>query len=362
MAEVCAVAVSTASGHYEVRIGRGLLDEVGSELRQRVGASRVAVVTDTVVEPLFAERVLGSLVSAGAQASTVVIPGGESSKTWEMAGVVLESLARHGLDRSDAIVALGGGVVGDLAGFCAATYMRGIAFVQVPTTLLAQVDSSVGGKTGVDLKAGKNLAGAFWQPVSVLADTGTLSSLDDEQWSCGLAEIAKAAILAGEPTLSRMEALTDGLLSREDAATSQAIESAVSFKATVVEADERESGIRECLNLGHTLGHALELLAGYEGVLHGVAVAEGIRFAAMLAERVLDVDPAWRARQEALLDALAIPRTGVPAAASVIEAMRSDKKARRGVVRFTLSTGPGQWEVCPVADDTLASALEMWES
>jgi 3-dehydroquinate synthase len=238
-----------------------------------------------------------------------------------------------------------------------------VAFAQVPTTLLAQVDSSVGGKTGVDLRAGKNLAGAFKQPLVVLADTAVLGSLPEPEWASGLAEVAKSAVIDSEEFLSWVERSEDGLRAREAAVVAEAVRRCVTFKARVVSADEREQGERECLNYGHTFGHALEAVAGYGTLAHGLAVAEGMRFAARLAVEVASAPMALVKRQDALLDALGLPfiaqRFEIQ---ELLGAMRSDKKARNGSIRFVLPTAPGEWRCEAVAESTIVEHLAAWQS
>jgi 3-dehydroquinate synthase len=319
------------------------------------------VVTDDVVGPLYRRRIVPSLVAAGIRTSEHTVPAGERSKSWERAGALLEHFAASGLDRTSAVVALGGGVVGDLAGFCAATYMRGIPVVQVPTTLLAQVDSAIGGKTAVDLDAGKNLAGAFWPPALVVSDVAALETLPESEGGNGRVEVGKTALRAGEQPLADLENDLDRVLARDHAAVTRCVADAAAFKASIVSADERESGLRECLNLGHTLGHALESVAGYGAIPHGVAVAEGLRFAALLAEQIAGADPDLTRRTTALL-----ARAGAPPlkarldATALLAAMRADKKSRNGVVRFVLLAAPGSWSVHEIADATLESALGRW--
>lgn len=352
------VPVHTENGVYEVVIGPGVLGETGQRVREVSASARCALVTDEHVGALYADGVAESLGSAGFEVSQIVVRPGERSKEWGAAGRVLEELAISGLDRTGLVVALGGGVVGDLAGFCAAVFLRGVEYVQLPTTLLAQVDSSVGGKTGVDLAAGKNLAGAFKQPLLVLADTDALLTLSDDEWSSGLGEVAKTAMLAGADAVADLETHAEPLLAREPVAVRLAVEAAVRHKAAVVAADERESGLRESLNYGHTLGHAIERVAGYGVVPHGAAVAEGMRFAARLARRVAAA-PEWVAgRQEALLDALGIGRPDYPRdVAALVEAMHADKKARGGQVRFALLAEPGEFVAVAVRDEVIADEL-----
>ena len=356
------VRARTSSGRYDVEIGPGLLGELGHRMRHVSDPRAVALITDETVGAAYGERVMASLEGAGIVPFRIDVPAGEVSKSWRVAGEVLERMAQSGLDRTDAVVALGGGVVGDLAGFCAATYMRGVRFAQVPTTLLAMVDSSVGGKTAVDLAAGKNLAGAFIQPVAVLADTDTLATLTDVEWRSGLAEVAKSAILDGEPFLGWLESHAAALLAREQEAVAEAVRASVSFKAGVVEVDERETGPRESLNYGHTLGHALERVLGYGVLPHGIAVAEGMRFASRLAVRVLGASESFVARQDALLDALDLPALRGDFDADALRlAMSGDKKARGGAPRFVLVEEPGSYAVIPVDDDLLARELLSWQ-
>lgn len=357
------VRIETAGGGYDVVIGPSALRTLGERLHAVTDAGRVALVADDTAWSHYGERTFSSLLGAGFRVSPVTVPAGEGSKSWDQAGAVLERLATAGVGRGDIVLALGGGVVGDLAGFCAAVYMRGVAFAQVPTTLLAQVDSSVGGKTGVDLAAGKNLAGAFWQPALVVADTSTLETLPAGEWRSGLAEIAKAALLAGGEDIEWLEENAERLAEADPQVVPEAIERAVAFKAGVVAADERESGLRECLNLGHTLGHALEVSAGYGALRHGEAVAEGMRFAARLAEDRFGAAPGLRERQERLLDRLGLgPLAVAPDAQELLRAMEIDKKVRDGEVRFVLMRGIGEFECVPVPAHVLRTAVERYAS
>lgn len=355
--------VSTPSASYEVVIGEGLLQTAGQRIRAVSAARSCAVVTDEHVYALLAADVCATLREADFDVSEIVVPAGERSKAWPAAGEVLERLADAGIDRSGLVVALGGGVIGDLAGFCAAVYLRGVDYVQLPTTLLAQVDSSVGGKTGVDLVAGKNLAGAFKQPLLVLADTGVLHTLPEAEWRSGLAEVAKAAMLSGPEQLAWMREHAERLSKRDRDAVAAAIQAAVQHKIDVVCADEHESGVRESLNYGHTLGHAIERVVGYGVIPHGVAVAEGMRFAAHLAARLLGASPGVAAEQERLLDALGIARPEYHVdVGELLVAMHADKKARAGTVRFALVPEPGRYVAVPVGDDVLEAEVRAWVS
>ncbi|MBN1192306.1 MAG: 3-dehydroquinate synthase [Coriobacteriia bacterium] len=357
---------------YDVVIGHGLLAESGQRIREVLDVSSAVLVSDETVRELYAGPVASSLREADVSVVEESIAAGEASKSWETAGDLLERFAASGLDRSSAVVALGGGVVGDLAGYCAAAYMRGISLVHLPTTLLAQVDSAVGGKTAVDLSAGKNLAGAFWPPRLVLADVDVLESLPAAEWTNGLVETAKAALLAGGDALARFERDIPEIVVRESAAVLGAVEDAVEFKAEVVSNDLREAGLRECLNLGHTLGHALELLAGYGVLPHGLAVAEGMRFAALLAEALVGAAPDLTERTKSILEAVgAGERMCAPVVRPLLDrvgpdeilgAMKGDKKSRGGVVRFVLLEAPGQWHAVGVDDTVLLDGLRRWRA
>ena len=271
---------------YDVRIGSDVLDGLGNYLRRvdaTANAPRILVLSDTNVAPLYLEEAKASLRAADYRVSEIVVPAGEKTKSVEVAGEIWEAMAGLKLGRDCAVVALGGGVVGDLAGFTASTFMRGITVVQAPTSLLAMVDSSVGGKTGVNLSAGKNLVGTFTQPAYVCASTKVLSTLPSREWACGCGEIAKSSVIDSDEFFFWLSDNASALASRDRDVTAEAIARSVVFKADVVAQDKTESrGVRECLNYGHTLGHAVESLAGYGTYSHGAAVAEGMRFAARL--------------------------------------------------------------------------------
>jgi 3-dehydroquinate synthase len=357
------VHVDVPEQSYDVVVGTGLLELAGHRLREVSTARRVALITDSEVASLFGVRVSVALTGAGFDVVDISVPAGESSKSWPVAGSLLEELAKAGLGRTDLVVALGGGVVGDLAGFVAATYMRGIAFAQLPTTLLAMVDSSVGGKTGVDLQAGKNLAGAFKQPRLVLADTSTLTSLPGGEWRSGLAEVAKSAVIDGEEFLGWLEEHADDLTSREPSMVAEAVRRCVRFKSHVVSRDEKEEGPRECLNYGHTLGHAIEKVTGYGTVPHGAAVAEGMRFAARVAMATGAADADFVKRQDRLLSRLGLEPLDLRLQpALLLEAMRGDKKAREGAIRMVLPDAPGVWHCGPVDAAVIRAHLTAWSS
>lgn len=351
---------------YDVRIGADVLAELGESLRAvpaLAKARQLLVVTDSNVEPLYLAEAQRSLTAAGFAVDSMTVPAGEESKSLAVAGEAWEAMAQLGLGRDSAVVALGGGVVGDLAGFVGSTYMRGVTVVQAPTTLLAMVDSSVGGKTGVNLEAGKNLVGTFNQPAFVAASTATLATLPPREWACGCAEVAKSAVIDGDEFFFWLVENAPALAARDEAVVAEAIARCVVFKADVVAADKAESrGVRECLNYGHTLGHAIEALAGYGTFSHGAAVAEGMRFAARLGQRLVGTPEELVRAQDELLDALGCPALEWRAPASaMLDAMKRDKKARGGAVRFVLPRDVGDWEVMAVDDADILAALERWE-
>ena len=362
MSEGRTIEVSLPASRYQIRIGKGVFASVGAQARACKDCTRAVVVSDETVGPAYGKLVKKRLEEAGFETSDVLVPAGERSKSVELAAELWEELARLGLDRTDLLVAVGGGVVGDLAGFVASTYKRGIDFVQVPTTLLAMVDSSIGGKTAVNLAAGKNLVGTFHQPLFICSDIRCLHTLSDEDWANGFAEIVKSAMIA--PRRSFFEWLRDnaaGLVEHDDALLEEAVYRTAELKAQVVAADERESGMRECLNYGHTLAHAIENAAGYGTVAHGRAVAEGMRFAARLSVEVAGLDPQVVHRQDALLDALGLPEIPWTADADhLYQLMLSDKKARAGKVRFVLLHDIASWEVRVVPEETIRAHLGAW--
>lgn len=304
---------------YPVSIGPGLLQICGRRLRETVPPCRMAVVTDSTVGPLYLERVRDSLEAAGYAVSMAVFPAGEENKRIETLSGILEFLAGEHLTRSDCLIALGGGVVGDMAGFAAACYLRGIRYVQMPTTLLSAVDSSVGGKTAIDLEAGKNLAGAFLQPAAVLCDTDCLETLPPAVFADGAAEAVKTGILCDESLFALFE---NGTLSVKPA---EVIARCVAYKAGVVERDEREQGERKLLNLGHTVGHAIEKCSGYT-IPHGHAVAAGLAVIARSAEALGWTEEPLAARVCACLRALALPVATEYSARDLAGAALADKK------------------------------------
>lgn len=350
---------------YAVRIGEGVLAQLGQSLREidRFAQVRdVLVITDSNVAPLYLAQAKASLSGAGFKPADVTVPAGEDAKAIEVAAEIWQAMAQLSFGRDCLVVALGGGVVGDLAGFVASTYMRGVPVVQVPTTLLAMVDSSVGGKTAVNLPEGKNLVGTFYQPSFVCADTETLLTLPEREWRCGCAEVAKSAVIDSDDFFFWLLDHAQAMAERDADTVRDAIRRCVVFKAGVVARDKTESaGVRECLNYGHTLGHAIETVAGFGVFSHGAAVAEGMRFAAALAQQHVGASGDFTEAQGELLDALGLPAfTWRAPAADLLAAMKRDKKARGGDVRFVLASDVGSWQIAPVADDELLARLDAW--
>lgn len=348
---------------YDVRIGPGQLCDLGARLRNLAPkADQIALVTDSNVNPLYGPSVRESLKEAGFSSTTIEIPAGEESKNAEYLMNIWRTMAQCKMDRGSLVVALGGGVIGDMAGFAAATYLRGITYVQIPTTLLAMVDSSVGGKTAIDLEEGKNLVGAFKQPAYVSADVAVLATLNNREWACGCGEIAKSSLIDSEEFFTWLCENAYKLANRDEQVVREAITRCVVFKANVVAEDEEERvGVRECLNYGHTLGHAIEKLAGFGVYSHGHAVAEGMRFAARLAVALEGAPLEMVAAQDNLLDVLNLPAIDFSASEDrMIDAMLSDKKTLRGRIRFVLPRGAGDWTVREVDEETLREHLNAW--
>ncbi len=334
------VRVELGDRSYDIVVDRGSLDCVGAELAGLVNPTRAVIVTDSNVGPLYAGRVERSLADAGVDCTTLTVPAGERSKSSEELVRLWDGMLSAGIDRRCAVVALGGGVVGDLAGFAAATVLRGVAHLQVPTTLLAQVDSSVGGKTGIDRPEGKNLVGAFWQPAGVLVDPEALGTLPDRELRAGMAEVVKTGIIRSRPLFELCEARVGDMLAGDTDALGRSVALSCEVKARVVGADERdESGERAVLNLGHTVGHAVEAAAGFEQLLHGEAVAIGIVAAGRVALRLGLWDEESQGRVEKLLArlGLATDLSGLDLdEETVMGHLLSDKKAVAGKVYFVL--------------------------
>ena len=336
------LSVALGERSYPVHIGTGMIGE-SSLYAPHVKGRRIAVVTNPVVAPIYLVTLQEALARAGAQSIPVLIEDGEQAKGWETLDRVFDALLAAHLGRDALIVALGGGVVGDLAGFAAATYQRGIPFIQVPTTLLAQVDSSVGGKTAINHARGKNMVGAFHQPLAVIADVATLNSLPDRELRAGIAEVIKHGLILDLEFLEWLEARIDSLLARDPAALEHAVRRSCELKAQVVATDERESGLRAILNFGHTFGHAIEAGVGYGEWLHGEAVATGMVMAAELSVRAGTLRRQDADRVKALIARAGLPVRGPKLSADrYLELMQVDKKASAGRVRFILLDGLGR--------------------
>ena len=343
------VSVQTPSAAYEVRIGFGLLNTLGQAVAEQTGARRCVLVSGENVFPLYGEPALESLRKAGLETEAVVFPAGENTKSLACYGELLNRLAEAKLSRSDCLVALGGGVTGDLTGFTAATYQRGIPYVQVPTTLLAAVDSSVGGKTAVNLPAAKNQVGAFYQPALVLCDPDTLATLPERELRSGYAEVIKYAIL-GDPDL--FDALYQGDWSME-----YVIETCVRMKADIVEEDEQDRGRRRLLNLGHTFGHAIESRSGYR-LTHGEAVAVGMAMICRAAVRMRGFDEASKDVVLQILRQFGLPVRTEYSPEELYETLLLDKKFDAGKLHLIVPRGIGWCEVVAVNPDELRQWLE----
>ncbi|MDK9715303.1 MAG: 3-dehydroquinate synthase [Sulfuritalea sp.] len=328
-----------AERSYPILIDGGLLSRA-EEILPFLRTPRIALVSNTTVAPLYMDGLVKALEKVGVGVTPIILPDGEAYKTWESLNQIYDVLLATRCDRSTTIVALGGGVIGDLAGFAAATYQRGVPFIQIPTTLLSQVDSSVGGKTGINHPRGKNMVGAFWQPKLVLADTDTLKTLPDRELSAGMAEVIKYGLIRDLPFLDWLEANMDGLLARDGELLAHAIERSCINKAEVVAADELETareGGRALLNLGHTFGHAIETGMGYGEWLHGEAVAAGTMMAVELSRRLGWLCVADVERVRTLLQRAGLPVKGVDlGAARYLELMSHDKKVIAGSLRLVL--------------------------
>ncbi len=336
------LTVNLAERSYPIHIGSGLLKQSGL-LAAHLPHQRVAIVTNTTVAPLYLEQLLQTLRELGVSAVPVILPDGEQYKNLDTLNLIYDALLTHRCERNTPLIALGGGVIGDITGFAAATYLRGVPFIQIPTTLLAQVDSSVGGKTGINHVLGKNMVGAFYQPQLVLADTDTLNTLPDEELAAGLAEVIKYGLIRDLPFLEWLEQNMDKLLARDSAALQYAIARSCQNKAEVVAADERESGERALLNLGHTFGHAIETGMGYGVWTHGAGVAAGTVMAADLSQRL-----GWIGAQDVLRVKKLFERAKLPVVApdlgaeKYLELMGMDKKVENGRIRFVLLKKVGQ--------------------
>ena len=330
------VSVALGARSYPVYVGSGILTRT-ELLLPLLPQRRAAIVTNATIAALYLQSVASALERSGVACVPIVVPDGEDYKEWQTLNAIFDALLANRCDRRTVLVALGGGVVGDLTGFAAATYQRGVPFIQLPTTLLAQVDSSVGGKTGINHPRGKNMIGAFYQPLAVIADTDTLATLPERELRAGLAEVIKHGAIRDTGFFDWLEANVEHVLARDPAALAQVVRRSVEIKAEVVALDERESGVRALLNFGHTFGHAIEAGVSYGNWLHGEGVSAGMAMAADLSARLGLLDAGSVARLQGLLTRAGLPIVGPYLSTDrYLELMAVDKKARAGRVRFVL--------------------------
>jgi len=348
------------AARYPLHLASGLIDDVGALWTGRGPAGAVLLVSDGNI-PELSRRVRASLQEAGVRVITTTVPPGEGSKTLAQVERLTRLAAEAGLRRSDAVAALGGGVVGDLAGFVAATYQRGVRLMHIPTTLLAMVDSAIGGKTGVDLPEGKNYVGAIWQPDLVVMDTDVLATLPPRELACGFAEVVKYGMLDGPELFAQIEGWPE-LPGPADALIGL-IRRCVDHKLRVVADDERDLGVRASLNLGHTVGHGIEAAAGYDLYRHGEAISLGLLAALRLSESTVGLDPGWRPRVAAILSRHGLPTRLDPAVptAAILEAMGRDKKADASALNMVMVAAPGdvRLRVSPPGDRVVSAIEEL---
>jgi len=356
------VSIDLAERSYDIHIGSGLLslDAMFDGLPR---ATSVLIVSNETVAPLYAAPLQASLRKRYSKVLTLALPDGEVHKNWQTLNLIFDALLQNGCDRKTLLVALGGGVVGDMTGFAAASFMRGVPFVQLPTTLLAQVDSSVGGKTGINHPLGKNMVGAFYQPLRVICDLASLQTLPVRELSAGLAEVIKYGPIADLQFMDWLEQNMDRLLARDADALAHAVRRSCEIKAWVVAQDEREGGLRAILNFGHTFGHAIEAGMGYGAWLHGEAVGCGMVMAAQLSQRLGLVDADFVARLRALILRAGLPVVGpvlnaADNAGRYLELMRLDKKSDAGEIRFVLIDGPSRARVQGAADSLVREVID----
>ena len=356
------VAIDLGERSYRIAIGDGLLANADSY--DNLPHARTAlIVSNTTVAPIYSAKLCAALTDRYTQIHEVQLPDGEEYKNWQTLNLIFEALLANGCDRKTVLFALGGGVVGDMTGFAAASYMRGVPFVQVPTTLLAQVDSSVGGKTAINHPLGKNMIGAFYQPQLVVCDLAMLDTLPQREFNAGLAEVIKYGPIADMAFFAWLEESMDAVLGKDRDALGHVVQRCCEIKAAVVSSDERESGLRAILNFGHTFGHAIEAGMGYGVWLHGEGVAAGMVMAAELSRRLGLVDEAFVRRLTVL-----IQRAGLPIRGPILDAkdnagryldlMRIDKKSESGEIRFVLIDGPGKAIVRPAPDDLVREVID----
>lgn len=350
MRSAARVPVALGSRSYHIVAGSGLLKQVGALCGELLLGRRVMIVTNPVVSRLYGATVSASLRKAGFQVAVTEVPAGERAKSLRQAAGLYRAFLQNRMDRRCAVVALGGGVIGDLAGYAAATFLRGLPLVQIPTTLLAQVDSSVGGKVAVNLPAGKNLIGTFYQPSLVVADVETMKSLPPRQMRAGLAEVVKYGMIADRELFGYVETNLDSILRAEEEPLSHLVTRSCAIKAHVVEQDEREEGMRAILNFGHTVGHALETTGGYQRLLHGEAIAIGMVVATMLSVHRGLCEPEDLHRLRALLTRIGLPTRASVDTTSLVQTMRYDKKVRNQIIYCVLTKGIGHVALAAISD------------
>lgn len=357
MSAMITINVELGERAYPIHIGSGLIGQ--TELfAPHIAGSSVAIVTNTTVDPLYGDALRAALVPLGKRVTTVVLPDGEAHKNLDTLNEIFSALLADRADRKTTLIALGGGVIGDMTGFAAACYMRGVPFIQVPTTLLAQVDSSVGGKTGINHPLGKNMIGAFYQPQAVIADIAVLQSLPKRELAAGIAEVIKTGAIADSDFFDWIETNVESLNACDSVALAHAVKRSCEVKASVVAADEREGGLRAILNFGHTFGHAIEAGLGYGEWLHGEAVGCGMVMAADLSVKLGRLDEASRARLVKLVAAAKLPVKAPGLGADLyIDLMKVDKKAEAGEIKFILLTRFGNTEITGAPDQVVRETL-----
>lgn len=352
--EVSTVRVNLGERSYDIRIGSGVFAGAVDFVNERAKAPHMVVITDSNVDGLYGDAMADRFVESGVETQVLVVDAGELSKSTDVASGLWQTMLDEGCDRQSVVMAVGGGVIGDLAGFIAATFARGLTFFQAPTTLLAQVDSSVGGKVGINLEGAKNMVGAFWQPHGVLIDTDVLATLPEREYRAGLAEVIKYGVILDEEFFAMLESEAEAINAREARVLRQIVERSCQLKAQVVEEDEREtSGRRAILNYGHTFAHALEAATGYSRLLHGEAVAIGMASASRLAESLGRIPSEATDRQVKLMEALGLP-VETPADLApddLVQLMYRDKKVADGELRFVLPTRIGEVELVAGPED-----------
>jgi len=357
MGRMITVNVELGERAYPIHIGADLIGQTAL-FAPHIAGNSVTIVTNTTVDPLYGDTLRAALAPLGKQVSTVVLPDGEAYKNLETLNLIFDALLGSRADRKTTLIALGGGVIGDMTGFAAACYMRGVPFIQVPTTLLSQVDSSVGGKTGINHPLGKNMIGAFYQPQAVIADIGALHTLPERELAAGIAEVIKTAAIKDAEFFEWIEANIDALNRRDDDARAHAVKRSCEIKASVVASDEREGGRRAILNFGHTFGHAIEAGLGYGEWLHGEAVGCGMVMAADLSVRLGKLDEAARRRLVRVIEAAKLPVTAPQLGDDrYVDLMKIDKKAEAGEIKFILLTRFGATEITSAPDQAVRATL-----